>query len=82
MLANVSDPVSSGRAGRSKSSHPGPSFNLAIGAAIVGVIVALVLFVVYRPAPGITFGMVIILGGGAVMLALGASLTRQWLRNR
>lgn len=65
-----------------KPEHEGPSLNLAIGAALVGVVIAVVLFFIYRPAPGITFALVVIGGGGAVMLAVGASLTRQWLRNR
>lgn len=65
-----------------KPEHEGPSLNLAIGAALVGVVIALVLFFIYKPDPGITFALVVIGGGGAVMLAVGASLTRQWLRNR
>lgn len=72
-----------GGSGRSsKPDHEGPSLNLAIGAALVGVVIAVVLFIIYRPDPGITFALVVIAGGGAVMLAVGASLTRQWLRNR
>lgn len=65
-----------------KPEHEGPSLNLAIGAALVGVVIALVLFFIYEPDPGVTFALVVIGGGGAVMLAVGASLTRQWLRNR
>lgn len=71
-----------GRGGGRKSEHEGPSLNLAIGAALIGVIVAVALFFIYQPAPWVTFALVIIGGGGAVMLAVGASLTRQWLRNR
>lgn len=71
-----------GRGGGQKPEHEGPSLNLAIGAALIGVVVAVVLFFIYRPDPGITFALVVVAGGGAVMLAVGASLTRQWLRNR
>lgn len=71
-----------GRGDSQKPEHEGPSLNLAIGAALVGVVVAVVLFFIYRPAPGVTFALVVVGGGGAVMLAVGASLTRQWLRNR
>lgn len=82
MFDGIKERAARGGSRARKPEHPGPSLNLAIGAALVGVVIALIIFFVTGPSPAITFALVIVGGAGAVMLAVGASLTRQWLRNR
>ena len=60
----------------------GPSVYVAVAGAIVGVIVGFILFAVYTPDPGAAFGLILVTGLGAVILAVGGSVLWNRWRDR
>lgn len=65
-----------------KPAQSGPSVYVAVAGAIVGVIIGFVIFLVYNPAPGTTFGLILVSGLGAVLIAVGGSLLWHRWRGR
>lgn len=62
-----------------RPAQSGPSVYVALAGAIVGVIVGFVIFLVFRPDPGMTFGLIMVSGLGSVMIAVGGSvLWHRW----
>lgn len=65
-----------------RPTQSGPSVYVAVAGAIVGVIVGFIIFLMYRPDPGMTFGLILVSGLGAVVIAVGGSLLWHRWRGR